>query len=188
MAFALSIGFGIIIVIGVVALVTSFSKTILDDEVRRELNQLALQVSDAVVKLHDAAKSSKASPQNQSSILISKVDLNLPTRASGKNYEIDLIAANRLQTRVSNISVGATAVSIFNTELAGAKVVAKTRGESPEVSVEIDIPQIEVGVQGRAENGENSTLRYYRHNFNQTIYDTIVLGEFDLITRIDELR
>jgi hypothetical protein len=59
--------------------------------------------------------------------------------------------------------------------------------QSPEVFVEVDVPNIGAYVQGKSENGLNSSLAYYRYNLNGTIKDIILLGPQDIIIDIGKV-
>jgi hypothetical protein len=179
--YTLIIFFSIIVLIGISALVYTFYRRSLEKEIRAELKQLVLQTSDSLIKLYDTASDSKVRPENYSSSLLGETNLNLPGQVGGRSYDIILVSPNPIWTSVTNFTIdGETISSVVATP--GAKVLAKTK--DPLVEIEHEIPNIDAAVQGRSENGKNSTLRYYRHNVNNTLYDTIILGESEIIIKI----
>lgn len=172
--YVLTIAFSVIIFISVTAMVYSFYSSISKADVERGLKEISIQTSETILRLYKSAKDSKAQPSNSSSILISDVDLNLPSQVSKRNYEIYLVSSSSAWTNLVNFTLGNQTVSEI-TKTSGAKVVAKTT-QAPVVTVEYDVPNIDIDLQGRSENGVESKLRYYRYNFNSTVYDKIILG------------
>jgi hypothetical protein len=106
----------------------------------------------------------------------------LPSHISRRNYEIFLVSGSQIWVNVINLTVESQNIS-SSIKTSGAKIVAKTT-QDPFVTVEYDIPNIDVGVQGRSANGVDSKLSYYRYNFNGTVYDKIVLGSSDILIDI----
>ncbi len=184
--YTLVILLSVVMIVGVTLLAFSFYRSISDSEIKQELRQISAQVSDNVVKLYDVAKSSRASPGNYTSMLISEVNLNLPDKVSNNNYEIFLVSASQLTPLISLVTIDGTNVSTIISN-SNARVVGRTNGD-PEVEVEYDIPNIDVSVQGKARNGQNTTLRYYKYNINGTIRDMIVLGSLDILINIGSVE
>jgi hypothetical protein len=175
----------VIILTSVTMLMYVFYNNILKTEIEQSLRQLAIQTSDSIVRIYERVKDVSAQPTNYTALLLHESDLNLPTAVSNKNYEIILVTANPIWSSIRNITVGNTSITpILKTP--GAKVIAQTT-EDPVVSVEIDIPNINIVVEGRSENGNGGKLKYYRHNINGTIYDIITLGEPGIIVSITNL-
>ena len=172
----------VVVVIAITLLVYGFYRNLIENEVKQELRQIVIQTSDQIVRLYDVARASKAQPTNYTSLLLSEVDLNLPRQASNKNYDVLLVSSSQLVSIISLVTIDGLNVS--NTVSgANAKVVARTN-DDPEIEVEYDIPNIDVSVQGKASDGVNATLRYYRYNINGVLYDTIVLGPYDILVRL----
>jgi len=179
---AVTILLGIIVMTSIVALVYSFYMNALKTEIRESLRQIALYTSDNIIKICNTAKTTKAQPSNQTSILISEIDLSLPAEVSKRNYEVILVGANSLWPVITNVTVSNQNIS-FIIKTSGAKIVAQTT-QDPKITVEQNIPNIDIDLQGMSKNGKEGKLRYYRYNINGTIYDSIVLGEADILMRI----
>lgn len=183
--YVLTILFSVVILVSITFLVYSFYSNAIRADVEKELTELSIQIDDSIVKLYKGAKDSKAQPSNSSSILISDTDLNLPNQVSRRNYEIFLVSSNPIWANIINFTVGNRTISnVMKTS--GAKIVARTT-QNPYVTVEYDIPNIDVSVQGKSVNGDESKLRYYRYNFNGTVYDKIVLGSSDILVDITNI-
>jgi len=183
--YLLTILLGVIVVVSIIAILFYFYDISLRNEIRQGLKQIAVQISDSIVRLFEVAKASKAVPSNYSSVLISQISLNLPASISNRNYEIVLIAANPIWQTIQNFTIDSQNVS-FVEITSGAKIIAKTT-QDPIESIEYDVPNINVGLQGKSENGRNSKLSYYRYNINGTVYDKIVLGEADILINIENI-
>ncbi|MDI6798501.1 MAG: hypothetical protein QMD12_00680 [Candidatus Aenigmarchaeota archaeon] len=181
--YLLTILLGIIVVVSVIAILFTLHAGFLRNEIRQGLRQIATQTSDSIVKLFETAKNSKTMPSNYSSVLISEVDLNLPARVSNRNYEIFLVASSPIWQTVENLTVDGQSISTIEIN-PGVKIIARTTQE-PIESIEHDILNIGIGVQGRSENG--GKLRYYRYNINGTIHDKIILGEADILIDIESV-
>jgi hypothetical protein len=159
-----------------------FYMNALKTEIRNSLNQLSIQVGNSVIKIYETAKLSSAQPTNNTDILLNELKLSLPYTVSNRNYRIRFISAMPIWTSVRNITfdeINAT----WTIKPSGAIIYAETT-EDPKVSVEYYLPNIDVGVQGQCENGQNGVLKYYRFNINNTVKDKIVLGEASAIIDI----
>ena len=176
----------VVLIIGITLLAFSFYRTINENEIKQELRQISAQVSDNVVKLYDTARSSKAQPANYTSVLISEVDLNLPNKVANKNYDVVLVSASQLTPLITLVTIDGANVSTIISN-SNARVIGRTDSD-PDVEVEYDIPNIDISVQGKASNGQNTTLRYYKYNINGTVYDTIVLGSLDVLVNIGSVE
>jgi hypothetical protein len=117
--------------------------------------------------------------------LVSEVNLNLPSQVGRKNYEILLVSASPIWSYITSFTVDGQNVTTVE-QTPSSKIIAQTT-QDPIVKVEFDIPNIDVLIQGKSENGENGVLKYFRYNFNSTIVDTIILGEPDIIIEITEI-
>lgn len=173
---------GVILLTSIVALVYSFYMNSIKTEIRESLKQIAIYTSDNIINIYKTAKASDAQPSNQTSVLIKEIDLNLPAEVSKRNYEVFLISSSSLWLSITNFTVDEQNVSSI-VETSGPKVVAQTT-QDPKITVEQSISNIDIALQGRSENGKEGKLRYYRYNINGTIYDSIVLGEADVLIRI----
>jgi len=174
--------FGVMILAAITAVAYNLYSTQLKNEIENNLKQIAVDVSNNILRLYETGKNSQYSPGINESVKLVDVDLKLPSQVSGKNYEIILTEANPLWTHVSNITIdGSAAVSVITSP--GAKIILRTT-QSPVITVEQEVPNIDVPVQGRSENGLNTTLAYYRYNPDGNIKNKIVLGESDIIIDI----
>ena len=181
----LTILFSMLVLASISALIYTFYRAAIEKEVRTELTQVATQIKDNLIKIYDVGKNSKIQPSNYSSVLISETDLNLPDSVAKLNYEVDLITANPLYVDILSVTIGGVNVSgVKNTP--GAKIIAKTT-QDPIVNVEFDLPNFDTSVQGKVRNGVNDILGYYRHNENSTVYDTVILGQPDIIIRVTSI-
>ena len=178
----MTIFLGVIVMISLVALVYSFYINAIKTEVRESLRQIALYTSENIIKIYNHAKLAKVQPSNQTSTLITEIDLNLPADVSKRNYEVYLVSSSSLWTVIRNFTVGNQNIS-FSVEDSGAKIVARTT-QDPIVTVEQNIPNIDIDVQGISINGKDAKLRYYSYNINGTAYNLIVLGEPDILAQI----
>ncbi|MFH0711160.1 MAG: hypothetical protein V1944_01125 [Candidatus Aenigmatarchaeota archaeon] len=156
-----------------------FYNNTIKQQVSASLRQVAVQASDAVSRVYQAAKDIKNSPSNSTSVLLYQLDTPLPKQVSKRNYELILVSSNPIFSTVTNITIDGTPV-VSSVTTSGAKVIARTL-QDPEMTVEIDIPNIDVQVQGRVLNGVNTSLRYYRYNLNGTIVDSVIIGPYDLL-------
>jgi hypothetical protein len=183
--YILTILFSVIILIAISGIIYAFYNNILKQDISRSLNEINLQTADAISKIYQQGKASTSSPSNSTSILLASVNLNMPTKISGKNYEIDLFPLNSIFATINNVTSQGMNVTML-IQSSGAKIVAKTT-EDPKIVVSKDITNIDVNIQGAVINGINSTLKYYRYNFNGTIYDKIILGEQGIIIDITQM-
>jgi hypothetical protein len=173
----------VLFLVSVVALVYSFYNTIVINEVRESLRQLAIQTSGRIMEIYRDSRTAKSQPTNYTSILLKEIDLGLPTSVSKRNYEIVLVSASPIWVNIRNFTIDNQNVST-KVDTGGAKVIARSE-QNPVVEVEYDVPNIDVTIQGKSENGKNGKLSYYRYNINGSIYDTIVLGEADILVTLN---
>jgi len=175
----------VLVLAGISALVYSFYRNAVEKEAKTELTQIATQIKGSLIKVYDAGKGSKIQPSNYTSVLISEVDLNLPYSIARFNYEVELVSATSLYSYITATTLNGTNVSSAK-DSSVAKIVARTTQE-PIVKVEFDLPNLDLTVQGKIKNGLNDVLKYYRYNQNNTVYDTVILGEPDIIIRINSV-
>jgi len=183
--YVLTIFFSLIILVAVSAIVYSFYNSVLKQDVSKSLNQIDLEVADAIFKIYQQGKTSTSSPAQSTSILLASINLNLPTKISNRNYEIDFMPLNPIFMTISNVTAAGKNVSII-IQSSGAKIIAKTT-EDPQIVITKDLSNIDVDIQGIVNSGINATLKYYRYNFNGTVYDKIVLGEQSIIIDISQM-
>lgn len=183
--YMLTVLFSIIVLGSITSLIYAFYRTAIEGEARVELSQIATQIKDNLIKLYEIGKDSKVQPTNYTSILISEIDLSLPDNIARLNYEVDFVTATGLYSTITAATLAGQNISgVSDTSV--AKIVAKTTQE-PIVKVEFDLPNLDLRIQGRVENGQSDVLKYYRHNENLTVFDTVILGESDIIIRITEI-
>jgi hypothetical protein len=178
--------FGVIILTAISTISYNIYMNQIKSEIENNLKQLAIGISDATLKLYEMGKASFYSPKPNQTAKLVEINLNLPSRVSGRNYEVFLTSASSIWIQISNLSLDGTqpATQIITTP--GAKIILRTT-QSPEITVEHEIPNLDVLTQGKIENGLNGKLSYYRSNFNNTIKDYIVLGEQDIIIDITKV-
>jgi hypothetical protein len=82
----------------------SLYTTQLKSEIENNLRQIGTEISKSIIKLYEIGKNSKYSPNENESAKLAEIELKLPSRISGKNYEIFLVA-NPILIQISNISV-----------------------------------------------------------------------------------
>ena len=185
-SYMLTVLFSILVLTSISALVYTVYRAALEREIRAELAQIATQTKDNLIKIYDSGKNSRIQPTNYTSALISEIDLNLPDSVAKLNYEVDLISASSLYSYLTAATIGGVNISGIK-DASAAKVIAKTT-QDPIVALEFDLPNLDINIQGKIRNGLNDVLRYYRHNQNSTIYDTVILGQSDIIIRVTDIR
>ncbi|MEM5854319.1 MAG: hypothetical protein QW228_08190 [Candidatus Aenigmatarchaeota archaeon] len=158
----------------------------LKGEIENNLRQIGSGISTNLLKLYEIGKNSKFYPEENKSVKIAEVDLKLPSQVSGRNYEVILLQANQIWVQISNISIGGTRPATALVVPGGVKILLRTT-QWPVVEVEQELPNVDVLVQGKSENGLNSILSYFRYNFNKTIKDVIVLGYQGIIIDINKV-
>lgn len=183
--YTLALLISVIVVSGVAVLVLNIQNQVVEDQVRRDLGQVASQTSEQITELYTLTRFSKTSPGSSSSVLLADVSLNLPSKVASKSYKIGLLSASDVLSQIENVTVDGENVTTQNIPPLG-KIVAETT-EEPFVSVEYDIPSIGIDFQGSVGDPANATLKYYRYNPNGTVVDVIVLGDPDLIGQITQV-
>jgi len=164
-----------VVFLGIVSLmVYNFYTNALKAELKDSLKQLAIQVGDSVVKIYEKSKLSNAQPSNNTNILLDELKLSLPATVSNRNYRIKFISSTPMWVSIKNITIAGQNVT-WTINPSGAIIQAETT-EEPKVSIDQYLPNVDVGVQGQCQNGQNGVLKYYRSNINGTIKDIIVLG------------
>lgn len=177
-----AIVFGVIILAAISATAYNLYLLQLGNEIQNNLKQLGVEISNNILKLYDTGKSSRYLPGANESSKIGEIDLKLPSQVSGRNYEVILVEANPVWTQISNITIsGQTPPSSIT--LSGAKIILRTT-QTPKITVEQDVPNIDAFIQGRSENGLNSKLTFYRYSMNGTVKNKIVLGDYNIIIDI----
>lgn len=174
---------GVIMIVAITSLVYGFYKNAIENEAAAQLRQIAIQVSENIVKLHQTSRGSTSSPKNYTSVFIGDVDLNLPDNVAKRNYEVSFVSGSTLWSQVDVLSVDGKNVS-FLRNVSSAKVVARTT-QDPRVSVEIDVPNIDATLQGKISNGVDDKISYYRFNVNNTLYDKVILGKADMLSVVE---
>ena len=183
--YLITILLGIILLVSTIAIVVYFYEVSLRDEIRKELRELTLQTFDSILKLYEIGKNSNVNPNNYSSILIAESYLILPSSVSNRNYEIILVSPGLHWQTFSNFSVNGKNTS-FVEETQVAKIIARTTQDPLEI-VEKELPNINIELQGKCENGKEAKLRYYRYNINGSVYDKITLGKAEILINIENI-
>lgn len=161
----------------------SFYNTALENSVRNELKQVAIQTSESVLKLYEIGKNSKINPPLNATVLIATETIPLPSDLAGKNYKITLVPSSTLWAAINNITVNQ--VTMPYTTATNANVQAEST-QYPLVSVTQDMPNLDIYVQGSSRI-TNSTLAYYRYNINGNISDVIMLGTSNVFIQVQEV-
>ncbi|MEM5869836.1 MAG: hypothetical protein QXR09_01570 [Candidatus Aenigmatarchaeota archaeon] len=175
--------FGVIVLATISVMAYNFYTNQLKNEIENNLNQIGMEISSNIIKLYEIGKNSKFYPGVNESVKLAEIDLKLPNQVSGRNYEVILITTNPIWIQISNVSVQGKPAAAPVIKSSGIKIILRTT-QSPIIEVEREIPNVDVSVQGKSENGLNSTLRYFRYNWNGTIRDSIVIGPQDIIIDI----
>ena len=184
--YVLTILLSVLVLVSVSSLFYSFYMNSIKADIRESLNQLAVQTSDAIITIYNDAKNTNYSPNNYTSIMIKEVDMNYPSSVSNRNYEISLVTSSQLWVYVKTVTIGGKNVTVIP-KTSGTKVVARTI-QDPKITVEYDVPNVDVGVMGACRNGVNPTLKYYRYNINGVNYDLIVLSEAGILAKITGVK
>jgi len=184
--YAITIMFGFIIITIFSTLIYGYYDQVLRSNIKASLKQIAIQTALSITKLYNLGEESDVTPDNSSSIIISDIDLNYPTKVSGKNFEVELTSSPGIWNIVTNLTIGGENVTIRKETTSGAKIIAKTT-QRPYLSYEHDVPNVPIILQGKFRSGQNDTLRLVRYNYNGVVNDTIVLGEADIIIGITSI-
>jgi len=180
--YLMTVIFSMLVLVAVSTMVRTFYTNALKTNIAQSLDQLASQVSNEIVKYHQFAKDVKTQPKVNSSVLLYETTLKLPATISNRNYEILLLTSSPSWISITSSNISGVNMTPI-TRTSGAKVVARTT-QDPVVSVEKDIPNIDMDVEGLVQNGVSATLRYYKFNSQNTIYNMVVFGEPGIITKI----
>jgi len=182
LATLLSIG----VLISIYSISLSIYRKWLIEELRAELNLISLRVSNEIIKAYGIAKEVSYIPENFSSFLIYEKDLELPSSLKGRDYEIYLISANPIWVSINNISSEGKDVKA-SIKTGGIKLIARTNQE-PKVEVEINLPNMEVIVGGKIESGGNYDLKYYRANIDGKTFEFLLIGNYNILAKITNIR
>ena len=184
-SYAFAMLLAIVIVTGVAVLIYNFYQLVLQDQIKRDLTQVAAQTSSKITEIYAISKGSKTSPSNSTAILMSEAALNLPQKVADRGYKLTLLSASQVSILLENVSVEGQNMTTQNLPENG-KIVAETT-EDPIIEVQYDLPSIDVDLQGSSGEPSNATLRYYRYNPNGTVTDAIVLGDYALLGQVTVL-
>ncbi len=165
---------------------TYYNKT-LERNINSGLKQVALQTSDAILKLYDTGQDIKAEPENASAVIVANMDINYPNNIGGRNFEVDLISSPGIWVQVTNLTIDSEDANIRKETSSGAKILVKTT-QDPFLSYEYPLPNIAIDIQGKYTSGSNDTLSYIKYNYLGTEHDIIVLGDFDFIVGVDTIK
>jgi len=151
------------------------------------LKQVCIQTLTGIIDLYNIGKNSDIIPENSSSVILSEIELNYPDKISDKNFEVELISSPGIWNTISNLTVDGEDVEIRKKISSGSKIVARIT-QRPFVEYEYDVPNIPIVLQGKFTPGEDDILRIVRYNYNGQIQDVIVLGESEIIVRVDSIN
>jgi len=168
-------------------LIYSYYNQVLKTNIQVSLKQVAAQTADSILYLYDQAKESNANPINSTSITLSTIDLNYPNRIGDRNFEIELVPSSGIWNLITNLTINNVNATIRKESTSGAKIIAKTT-QRPIVSYEYDVTNIPIKLQGKYRSGDNDTLRLVRYNYNGTLEDVIILGNFSIIIGITSIK
>lgn len=178
-----TIFFGVVILAAISIVAYNLYTNQLRSEIENSLKQVGVEISNNILKLYEIGEKSKYSPRVNETAKLAEIDLNLPSQVSGRNYEIFLISSNPIWVQISGLAIAGITPEAPIITSPGAIVVLRTT-QHPEVTIEQEVPNVDVLVQGKVENGLNSKLSYHRGNFNGTMKDYIVLGEEEIIVNL----
>lgn len=178
----LSVLLAVVVISGVSILMFNFFNTLQQDQIKRDLTQVAAQVSSEITDLHSIAQSSKVSPSTSSAVLVADSSLKLPEKVAGKSYRVTLVSAGQISVFIDNVTLDGGETESENMPENGKILVSTT--EEPRIEVVYDVPSIDADMQGTSGNPSNVTMRYYRYNPNGTILDAILLGDQALIAQV----
>jgi hypothetical protein len=183
--YIMTVVFSMLVLVAMTAMVRTFYENAMKANIQQSIDQLASQVSNEIVKYYQFAKEIKTQPKVNSSSLLYETTLKLPSTISNRNYEIVLATSNPfwISITTSNLS-SVSMLPIIRTS--GAKVIVRTT-QDPIVSVEKDIPNIEMDVEGSVQNGVGAVLRYYKFSTWNATYNMIVLGDYGILTKITSI-
>jgi hypothetical protein len=170
-----TVAFSVVIIVGISAFFFNYYNSVLRNEINQEFTQIAGQTSYSIAKLYSMAKDTDFIPKNHSSILLSELNLNLPEKIGTRNYELRLDSSDNVLSFISSLNDAGFQISpgFYGT----SPQIHGITDRNPIVEFNLDIPDTDIIVQGKTNGGPNSTLRFYRYNLNDDIFDLILLDE-----------
>ena len=184
--YTLALLISVVVISVITILIFNIQDQIIEDQVRRDLTQVSSQTSEKITDLYTLTRFSKTTPGNSTSILLADVSLNLPSDVADRSYRLKLLSAAQVLSQIENVTMGGENVTTQNNPPLG-KIIAETT-EEPFVSVEYNIPSIDIDIQGSVGDPNNATLKYYRYNPNGTVLDVIVLGDPQLLGQVTQVN
>ncbi|MEM5790825.1 MAG: hypothetical protein QXP77_02150 [Candidatus Aenigmatarchaeota archaeon] len=184
--FLLATLLSIAVLISIYSISTAVYRRWLIDQLKADLKFASLRISNEIIKAYGVAREVSYLPENFSAFLIYEKDLELPDCLKGRNYEIYLTSANQIWISITNISSEGKKIGA-NINTGGIKLIARTI-QDPEVSVEINLPNIDVITEGKIESGRNYNLKYYRANLNGEIFEFALIGNYNILAKITNIR
>lgn len=184
--FVLATLLSIIVLISIYSLSLSLYRNWLSSEIRSELEYLSLKLSSEMVKAYELAQKSYAEPANYSSFLLYEAELSFPESIKGRSYEIFLVNPNPIWVSISNVSLEGKELEA-RIESGGIKIVAKTL-QDPRIEVELSVPNLNTLAEGKIVNGKDSKLRYYRLNLNGKVLDVVLIGNYNILAEITNIK
>ena len=182
--FVITIALSVLILTILGSLLISYYSTTLKENLRRELKDVALLISNSILRLYESSKNSEVFPKPNQSILLSSLKLELPERVSNRRYEVLIVSKTGVWGILESLKVDNQSLITIH-EPGKVLILARTL-EDPKVEVKVEVPNLDAYLQGKTQGGE-TYLYYYRHNFNSTLYDRILLGQQDFWVQIEEV-
>ncbi len=154
------------------------------DELKAELRLISFKVSSEIVKGYGIAKQTFYVPKNFSAFLIYEKELELPSSLKGRSYEIFFTNPNPVWITITNVSFDGKIKPSIKT--GGIKVVGRIIQENLEV--ELSLPNLDLVAGGKIESGGKNILRYYRVNLNDELYDFVLIGNYNILAKVTNIR
>ena len=93
---------------------------------------------------------------------------------------------NPIWVSISNVSLEGKELEA-EIESGGIKIVAKTL-QDPRIEVELSVPNLDTLAEGKIVNGKDSKLRYYRLNLNGKVLDAVLIGNYNILAEITNIK
>lgn len=184
--YTITILLGFVIVTAFSLIIYGYYSQISKSNIERSLEQVCIQTIISIINLYNQGKILEFTPEINSSIILSEIELNYPVKVSDRNFEVELVSSPGVWNIISNLTIDGATAQIRKEINSGAKIIARTT-QRPFVSHEYEVPNIAIVLQGKFKSGENDTLRLIRYNYNGNIEDVIILGKSDLIIGISSV-
>ncbi len=184
--FLLATLLSIAVLISIYSLSTSIYRKWLIEELKAELNLISLRISNEIIKAYGIAREVSYVPENFSVFLIYEKNLELPNSLKGRSYEIYLINANPIWVSISNVSSEGKDIRT-KIKSGGIKLIGRII-QDPKIEIEKNLPNIDVIVEGKIESGGSYNFKYYRVNFNNKSFEFALIGNYNILAKITNIR